>query len=124
MKDYKTKQLRNVVLLSHQGAGKTSLVESMLLATGVLNRPGRVEDGNTIADFDDEEIERQLSLNTAIVAVEWRDHKFNLLDTPGTFDFVGEIKQAIRVADSALFLVDAVAGVICGRARSATHGDH
>jgi elongation factor G len=114
MKEYKTEQLRNVALLSHQGAGKTSFVESMLLASGAINRAGRVEDGNTVADFDQEEIDRGLSLSLAVVAIEWAGNKLNLLDTPGTFDFVGEIKQALRVADSCLFLVDAVSGVEVG----------
>lgn len=114
MKEYKTEQLRNVALLSHQGAGKTSLVESMLLASGAINRAGQVEDGNTVADFDQEEIDRGLSLNLAVVPVEWAGRKLNLLDTPGTFDFVGEVKQGLRVADSCLFVVDAVSGVEVG----------
>jgi elongation factor G len=114
MKDYKTEQLRNIVLLSHQGTGKTSLTESMLLASGVLSRAGRVEDGNTVADFDPEEIERGISLSAAIVAVEWQDAKVNILDTPGTFDFIGEIHEAIRVADGCVFLVDSVTGVEVG----------
>ena len=114
MKEYKTEQVRNIVLLSHQSAGKTSLVESMLLASGALTRAGRVEDGNTVADFDPEAIERKISLSAAAVAVEWKGYKINLLDTPGTFDFVGEVKQAVRVADNALFLVDSVAGVEVG----------
>ena len=114
MKDYQTGQLRNVVLLSHQGAGKTSLVESMLLASGALSRAGRVEDGNTVADFDPEEIERGLSLSAAVVPVEWANTKVNMLDTPGTFDFVGEIKQAVRVVEGCLFLIDAVSGVEVG----------
>jgi elongation factor G len=114
MKDYRTEQLRNVVLLSHQGAGKTSLTESILFASGVLNRTGRVEDGNTVADFDPEEVERQMSLSASVVAVDWQDSKINILDTPGSFDFVGEIKQAMRVADGALFLIDSVAGVEVG----------
>jgi len=114
MKDYKTGQLRNVVFLSHQSAGKTTLTESMLLASGAINRPGRVEDGNTVADFEEEEIERQMSLSTGVVAIEWKGNKINVLDTPGTFDFVGEVLQSIRVADSALFLVDAVSGVEVG----------
>jgi elongation factor G len=114
MKDYQTGQLRNVVLLSHQGAGKTSLAESMLLASGALSRAGRVEDGNTVADFDPEEIERGLSLAAAIVPVEWASRKINVLDTPGMFDFVGEIKQALRVVEGCLFVADAVAGVEVG----------
>ena len=114
MKEFKTGQLRNVVLLSHQGAGKTTLTEYMALASGTINRPGRVEDGNTIADFEEEEIERSMSLSAGVVALEWKNHKINVLDTPGTFDFVGEVIQSIRVADGALFLVDAVAGVEVG----------
>jgi elongation factor G len=113
MREYNTGQLRNVAFLAHQGAGKTSLTESMLLASGAINRAGRVEDGNTVADFEEEEIERQVSLSTGVVAIEW-SAKINVLDTPGTFDFVGEVKQAIRVADGALFLVDAVSGVEVG----------
>ncbi len=114
MKDYKTEQLRNVVLLSHGSAGKTSLVESMLFASGATNRIGRVENGNTVSDFDEEEIERKISLNTAIVPVEWSGVKINVLDTPGTLDFIGEIRQAICVADGALFLIDSVSGVEVG----------
>lgn len=114
MKDYKTEQLRNIVLLSHGSAGKTSLAESMLFASGAINRPGRVENGNTVADFDEEEIERKISLNAAVVPIEWNGYKVNILDTPGTFDFIGEIRQAICVADSALFLVDSVSGAEVG----------
>ena len=114
MKDYKTDQLRNVAFLSHQGAGKTTLSERMLLVSGAIRRAGRVEDGNTVADFDPEEIERGISLSTAIVPIEWAGHKVNILDTPGTFDFIGEIRQAIRVADAALFVVDSVSGVEVG----------
>jgi elongation factor G len=114
MKDHKTEQLRNVVFLSHSSAGKTTFTESMLFASGAISRAGRVENGNTVTDFESEEIERQVSLNTGIVPVEWTDHKINILDTPGTFDFIGEIRQAIRVTDGALFLVDAVAGAEVG----------
>ncbi len=114
MKEYSREQLRNVVLLSHSSAGKTTLTEYMLLASGAINRIGRVENGNTISDFDEEEIERKISLNTAIVPIEWRNTKINILDTPGTFDFIGEVRQAICVADSALFLVDAVSGAEVG----------
>ncbi len=114
MKEYQTEQLRNIVFLSHSSAGKTTLVEYMLLASGAVNRAGRVENGNTVADFDEEEIDRQISLSTAVIPVEWRNIKINVLDTPGTFDFIGEIRQAIRVADGALFMVDAVAGAEVG----------
>jgi elongation factor G len=114
MKEYQTKQLRNVVLLGHGSAGKTSLAEAMLFTSGAINRMGRVEDGTTVADFDDEEKNRTISLNLSIVPVEWRGHKINVLDTPGYTDFVGEAKSAVRVADLALILVDAVAGVEVG----------
>ncbi|MBN1937081.1 MAG: elongation factor G [Anaerolineae bacterium] len=114
MKEYQTEQLRNIVFLSHSSAGKTSLAEYMLLASGAINRAGRVENGNTVADFDEEEIERKISLNAAVIPVEWHNAKINILDTPGTFDFLGEVRQALCVVDSALFLVDAVAGAEVG----------
>ncbi len=114
MKEYHTNQLRNVVLLGHGSAGKTSLAEAMLFASGAINRMGRVEDGTTVADFDEEETRRHISLNLALVPVEWEGNKINLLDTPGYTDFVGEVKSAVRVADLALILVDAVSGVEVG----------
>ncbi len=114
MKEYHTNQLRNVVLLGHGSAGKTSLAEAMLFASGAINRMGRVEDGTTVADFDEEETRRHISLNLALVPVEWEGSKINLLDTPGYTDFVGEVKSAVRVADLALILVDAVSGVEVG----------
>jgi len=114
MKEYHTEQLRNIVLLGHGSAGKTSLAEAFAFASGAINRMGKVEDGTTVADFDDEEIRRHISLNMALVPVEWEGYKINVLDTPGYTDFVGEVKSAIRVADLALVLVDAVAGVEVG----------
>ncbi len=114
MKEYHTEQLRNVVLLGHGSAGKTSLAESLAFASGAINRMGQVEAGTTIADFDEEEIRRHISLSLATVPVEWNDCKINLLDTPGYTDFVGEVKSAVRVADLALILVDAVSGVEVG----------
>jgi elongation factor G len=114
MKEYETKQLRNVVLLGHGSAGKTSLAEAMLFASGAVNRMGEVEAGTTVADFDEEEMRRHISLNLALVPVEWGGCKINVLDTPGYTDFVGEVKSAIRVADLALLVVDAVAGVEVG----------
>jgi elongation factor G len=114
MKDYATGQLRNVVLLGHGSAGKTSLAEAMLFTSGAINRMGEVENGTTVADFDEEEVRRHISLNLAVVPVEWEGCKVNVLDTPGYTDFVGEVKSAVRVADLALILVDAVSGVEVG----------
>jgi elongation factor G len=114
MKDYKTEAIRNVVLLGHGSAGKTSLSEAMLFNAGAITRMGSVADGTTAADFDDEEVRRRISLNTALLPIEWKDHKLNLLDTPGFPDFVGEVKGAVRVADCAVLTVDSVAGVEVG----------
>ncbi len=114
MKEYKVDQLRNVALLSHGNAGKTSLAEAMLFDTGAVNRLGRVDDGNTVADFDDEEIRRKISLSTAVIPCEWKDCKLNVLDTPGYMDFVGEVKGAIQVVEGVLILLDAVGGVEVG----------
>jgi len=114
MKEYETEKLRNVVLLGHGSAGKTSLAEAMLFASGAINRMGEVENGTTVADFDEEEIRRRISLNLALVPVEWEGCKINVLDTPGYTDFVGEVKSAVRVADLALILVDGVSGVEVG----------
>jgi elongation factor G len=114
MKEYATEFIRNVALVSHGGGGKTSLGEAALYLTGAINRMGRVEDGNTVSDFEDEEIRRKLSLSTSILATEYQDHKINLLDTPGYTDFIGEVISALRVADGAAVLVDSVAGVEVG----------
>jgi elongation factor G len=123
MKDYGTENLRNVVLLGHGSAGKTSLAEAMLFASGAINRMGEVENGTTVADFDEEEIRRHISLNLALVPVEWEDCKINVLDTPGYTDFVGEVKSAMRVADLALILVDAVSGVEVGTELAWSYAD-
>ena len=109
MKSYATENLRNVVLISHEGAGKTSLVEAALFDTGVTSRLGRVEEGTTVSDFEPDERERKISLGTSVVPVEWRDCKINFLDTPGYPDFIGELRGAMRVADAALLLIDATA---------------
>jgi elongation factor G len=114
MKDYGTELLRNVALVGHSGAGKTSLTEAFLFNTGVINRLGKVEDGTTVADFDDEEHRRRISISTSVIPIEYKDHKINFLDTPGFTDFVGEVKSALHVADAALVVVDAVAGVEVG----------
>jgi elongation factor G len=114
MKEYSTEMIRNIAMVSHSGAGKTMLGEAMLHFTGATTRLGRIEDGTTVADFEDEEIRRNLSLSTAILPVEYQNYKINLLDTPGYTDFIGEVVSALRVADGALVLVDAVAGAEVG----------
>jgi elongation factor G len=110
MKEYTTDLLRNVALVGHQGAGKTSLAESLLFNTGAITRMGKVEEGNTVADFDDDERERTLSIYTALTPVEYQGYKINVLDAPGFVDFQGEAKNAVRVADTALVVIDAVSG--------------
>ncbi len=110
MAGFSTKQIRNVVLLSHGGAGKTTLTEAMLFATGAISRMGNVEDGNTVSDFEPEEAKRQTSIQTSIVPCVWKDTKINLIDTPGYADFRGEVVSGLRVADAAVVLVSASAG--------------
>src|SRR5919202_966296 len=110
MKAYDAARIFNVGLFSHGGAGKTSLAEAMLFRAGAINRLGRVDDGNTTTDFDPDEIRRHMSVSLAVAPLEWRDHRVNLIDAPGYADFYGEVVQAARVADSALVLVDGVAG--------------
>ncbi len=114
MKEYPTDKLRNIALVSHSGGGKTILGEAMLFVTGAITRMGKIEEGNTVSDFEEEEIRRNLSLSTAILPVEFKDHKLNLLDTPGYTDFIGEAISALSVADAAVVLVDSVAGVEVG----------
>lgn len=114
MKDYTVENIRNICLMSHGGAGKTTLTEAMLFNTGVLDRFGKVADGTTTTDYDPEEIKRKISISTAIAPCEWKDNKINIIDTPGYFDFVGEVKQGIRVADGAVILASAKSGVSVG----------
>jgi elongation factor G len=114
MKEYTTDFIRNVALVSHSSAGKTMLAEAFLHTTGATTRLGKIEDGTTIADFEEEEIRRGISLSTAILPVEYKNHKINVLDTPGYTDFVGEMISALRVADSAIVVVDSVAGAEVG----------
>jgi len=114
VKKYNTEQLRNIVLLSHGGAGKTSLSEAMLYNGGAISRLGRVDDGTTTSDYDPEEIRRKISVNTSVLPCEWVGHKMNVLDTPGYADFIGEVKGAVRAADAAVVLLDAVSGVEVG----------
>ncbi|MBQ7247965.1 MAG: elongation factor G [Lachnospiraceae bacterium] len=114
MNVYETKNIRNVAVLGHGGCGKTTLVESLAYITGVISRMGKVTDGNTISDFDKEEIKRQFSLSTTIVPIEANGIKYNFLDTPGYFDFVGEVEEALTAAEAAVIVVNAKAGVEVG----------
>ncbi len=114
MNIYETKQIRNVVVLGHGGSGKTTMVEAMAYVTGVTNRLGKVDDGNTISDFDKEEIKRKFSIGTSVVPVEYEDIKVNFLDTPGYFDFVGEVEEALGAADAAIIVVNGKSGVQVG----------
>ena len=114
MKEYTTEVLRNVALVSHGSAGKSMLAEAMLFLTGATTRMGKIEDGSTVSDFDEEEIRRKISLSASLIPVEYRDHKLNIVDAPGYTDFVGEVVSALSVADAAVVLVDAVAGMEVG----------
>jgi elongation factor G len=114
MKEYTTEKLRNVALVGHQGSGKTSLVEALLYNTGAINRMGTVEDGTTVSDWEEDEHKRGISVSTSLVAVEFQNYKINLLDAPGNTDFQGDVKNAIRVADAVIVVVDAVSGVEVG----------
>ena len=114
MKGYSTDKIRNVILLGHGGCGKTTFLEAALLATGAITRMGKVEDGNTTSDYDKMEIEKKHSINTTLVPVEYQGYKYNFLDTPGLFDFKGEIRSALSTAASSIIMVDASAGVQVG----------
>ena len=114
MKEYTTDSIRNIVLASHSSSGKTMMVEAFLYHTGAITRLGKIEDGTTTSDFDDEENRRGISLFTTVVPIEYKNLKLNMLDTPGYTDFVGEVISAMRVADGALILVDSVAGLEVG----------
>ncbi|MFC2037333.1 elongation factor G [Chloroflexota bacterium] len=111
---YQSDKLRNVVLLGHGGSGKTSLAEAMLFDTGAVNRLGRVDDGTSTSDWDEEERRRKMSINLSLMPCEWQGYKLNVLDTPGYMDFVGEVVSAIRVADGAVVVLDSVGGVEVG----------
>src|SRR4051812_40676355 len=114
MKEYQSQNIRNIALVGHQSSGKTSLVEALLFNTGATTRQGRIEEKNTVSDFDEEEKARGLSLSTSLIPLEFNDYKINVLDTPGYTDFQGEVKNAIRVADAVIVVVDAVSGVEVG----------
>ena len=114
MKEYTTEFIRNIALVSHSSAGKTMLAEAFLHFTGATTRLGKIEDGTTASDFEDEEKRRRISLSTSVIPVEYNNYKINFLDTPGYTDFVGEVISALRVADGAIILVDSVSGYEVG----------
>ena len=114
MKVYRTDEIRNVVLLGHGGSGKTSLAEAMLYVSGATNRMGKISESNTVSDFDKEEQKRGFSISTSLVPIEWEKAKINILDTPGYFDFVGEVEEAVSAADAAVIVVSGKAGVQVG----------
>lgn len=114
MNVYTTDKIRNVVLLGHGGSGKTSLVESMAYLSGITSRMGKVTDGNTVSDFSKEEQKRQFSISTSVVPIEWEGVKINILDTPGYFDFVGEVEEALSAAGAAIIVVNGKSGVEVG----------
>ncbi len=114
MKVYRAEQIRNVALISHVGAGKTSLVDAALFDSGAVTRQGKVDEGSSISDYDPDELKRHISLNAKVLPVEWKNHKINFIDTPGYADFVGEVKAGLRVADAALVVVTAEKGVEVG----------
>ena len=114
MKVYRAEQIRNVALISHVGAGKTSLVDAALFDSGAVTRQGKVDEGSSISDYDPDELKRRMSLNAKVIPIEWKDTKINFIDTPGYADFVGEVKAGLRVADAALVVVTAEKGVEVG----------
>lgn len=114
MNVYTTDKIRNVVLLGHGGSGKTSLVEAMAYLAGITSRMGKVTDGNTISDFSKEEQKRKFSISTSVVPIEWEGYKINILDTPGYFDFVGEVEEAVSAAGAAIIVVNGKSGVETG----------
>ncbi|NCU25218.1 elongation factor G, partial [Candidatus Nomurabacteria bacterium] len=118
MRNYPATKIRNVVLLGHGRSGKTALAEAMLYNAKAIDRLGKAADGNTTMDFDPEEIKRQASINTSIAAIEWMEHKINIIDTPGDFDYMGEVMQGLRVADGAVITVSAKSGVSVGTEKS------
>jgi elongation factor G len=121
MRVYSASEIRNVAVLGHSGSGKTTLMEAALHATKVTTRMGRVEDGNTVSDYDAEETRRGTSVSASMIPIEWQNTKINFLDTPGFFDFVGAVKEALRVADAAVILADAKSGVEVGTELSAEY---
>lgn len=118
METYKYEKIRNVAVLGHGSCGKTTLVEALAYDTGVTKRQGKVEEGSTISDYDKEEIKRLFSISTSVVPIIWEDTKINFLDTPGYFDFIGEVEEAMEAADAAVIVISAKAGVEVGTTKA------
>ncbi len=114
MKEYTVDKIRNIGLVSHGGVGKTSLAEAMLFSAGETNRLGTIEDGTTISDYSSEEIDRKISISMSLLHLNWKNHKINVLDTPGYSDFIGEVIGALQVCDAAVILLNGVAGIEVG----------
>ena len=114
MASYQTKDIRNIALMGHGSEGKTTLMEALLFAAGAIDRQGRVEDGNTVTDYDAEEIKRKISISAAIAPIDWNQKMLNVIDVPGYFDFVGEMIGPLRVVETAAILVSAVSGIAVG----------
>ena len=114
MKQYQAKNILNIAIAGHGGSGKTSLAEAMLFLSGASDRLGKVNDGNTVLDFDPEEIRRKTSVSTAVAPLEWKNYKINLIDAPGLFDFEGGVCEAVRAADTVLITVSGKSGVSVG----------
>jgi elongation factor G len=118
MRDYTTEKIRNVCFMGHGGSGKTSLTETIIFNTGILDRLGKVTEGTTVSDYDAEEIKRKISVSASLAPVEWKDTKINIIDTPGYFDFVGEVIQGVRVADGAVIVLSGKSSVTVGAEKS------
>src|SRR5437868_360714 len=123
MKVYRAEQIRNVALISHVGAGKTSLVDAALYDSGAATRQGKVDEGSSVADYDPDELKRGMTLHAKVLPIEWKNSKINLIDTPGYADFAGEVKAGLRVADAALVVVTAEKGVEVGTELSWQYAD-
>ena len=118
MNVFTTDKIRNVVLLGHGGSGKTSLVEAIAYLAGMTKRMGSIDSGNTLSDYDKEEIKRKISLKTSVIPIPWEGYKINILDTPGYQDYIGEVEEAISVADAAIIVVSGKSGIETGTKRA------
>ena len=114
MKTYPTKNIRNILILGHGGSGKTTLTEALAFNAGAVDRMGKIDEGNTLSDFDPEEKRRKFSISSSIIPLEFGGHKINLIDVQGYFDFIGDAYAALRVADAVVIVVDALSGVQVG----------